>query len=103
MHRGSVALLSAAALIVVTISGSLVGCKREPPAPRIVSAELQVFGADGNYRQAVNLTPETPVTLAQGEYVVAQWTRYTGKAGGGTLRLKDGQLVAENLDVRKEN
>src|SRR5436190_23300252 len=103
MRRGSVVLSCAMVLMAVTASGSLVGCKRQSPAPALMSVELQVFGADGNSRQAVNLTAETPVALAEGEYVIAQWTRYTGKAGGGTLRLKDGQLVAQNLDLHKEN
>jgi len=64
----------------------------------ILSVEAVVHGPGETERRA-KLGPGEPMKLAEGEWTTIATTRYAPRAGGGELRIENGQIKGENVDV----
>ena len=75
------------------------GCTREEEGVKTLYAKFHIHGPDGVLRRWVELTPERPVRLFEGEYGDLGCSKYEAKSGGGELRVVNGRLKARNLKI----
>lgn len=92
-------LLSLLIIAVVLLSGA---CSKGGDAQEtILAATAQVNAADGSPVRVASLSPESPIILTKGEWVMLGTTKYESALSGdpGEIRLENGKLKAKNLKV----
>ena len=93
-----VLVLGAGSLALVAACSKKSGETAGGSGETILSAEAVVHGPGETERRA-KLGPGEPMKLAEGEWTTIATTKYAARSGGGELRIENGQIKGENVDV----